>query len=99
MSVVIETLPRRQINMSRLILPSDGKLLEVENFIGGRFQPCKSYIDSFDPSTDEPFAKIPDSDIEDVNCAVLAAREAFPKYIFFFIHRNVIPSMILRLYM
>ena len=66
--------------MSRLILPSNGELLEVENFIDGRFQPSKSYIDSFDPCTGKTFAKIPDSNEEDVNCAVLAAKKAFPKY-------------------
>ena len=65
--------------VSRLILPSNGETLVVENYINGNFKPCKDYIDSYDPSTGKPFALIPESSIEDVNDAVSAARDAFPK--------------------
>nr|KAF6340927.1 aldehyde dehydrogenase 8 family member A1 [Myotis myotis] len=53
-------------------------LLVLENFIGGRFLPCNSYIDSYDPSTGEVYSRVPDSGKEEVEAAVEAARAAFP---------------------
>lgn len=49
----------------------------VENFIGGRFVAAEEYLDSFDPSTGEVWARIPDSDKGHVNDAVSAAKNAF----------------------
>ncbi|XP_055997968.1 2-aminomuconic semialdehyde dehydrogenase-like [Ostrea edulis] len=49
----------------------------VENFINGKFVPAETYIDSFDPSTGEVWAKIPDSGEKEVNAAVNAAKAAF----------------------
>ncbi|KAM6185971.1 2-aminomuconic semialdehyde dehydrogenase isoform 2-T2 [Rhynchocyon petersi] len=53
-------------------------LLILENFIGGKFLPCDSYIDSYDPSTGEVYCRVPDSGKEEIDAAVEAAREAFP---------------------
>ena len=55
-------------------------LVEVENFIGGQFIGCESHLDSYDPSTGEVWARIPDSSSGDVDAAVKAAKNAFPKY-------------------
>lgn len=52
----------------------------VSNFINGEFVSTDKYIDSFDPSTGEVWAKIPDSGEKEVNEAVSAAKAAFPKY-------------------
>uniref|UniRef100_A0A3Q4HRB8 Aldehyde dehydrogenase 8 family, member A1 n=1 Tax=Neolamprologus brichardi TaxID=32507 RepID=A0A3Q4HRB8_NEOBR len=55
-------------------------LLVLENYIGGKFVSCRSYIDSYDPSTGEVYCKVPDSGKEEVDAAVAAAKEAFPKW-------------------
>lgn len=52
--------------------------IKVQNFIGGKFFESKKYLDSFDPSTGEVWAKIPDSNPEDVENAVQAAKNGFP---------------------
>ncbi|CAF1224141.1 unnamed protein product, partial [Didymodactylos carnosus] len=52
----------------------------IQNFINGKFEDTKSYIDSFNPATNEVNAKIPDSDENDVNNAVKAAKTAFLKW-------------------
>lgn len=54
------------------------ELLVLENFIGGKFVPCGSYIDSYNPSTGEVYCKVPDSGEKEVEAAVAAAKEAFP---------------------
>nr|XP_027794342.1 2-aminomuconic semialdehyde dehydrogenase [Marmota flaviventris] len=56
------------------------ELLMLENFIDGRFLPCHSYIDSYDPSTGEVYCKVPDSGKEEIEAAVEAARKAFPSW-------------------
>ncbi|XP_018412442.1 PREDICTED: aldehyde dehydrogenase family 8 member A1 isoform X3 [Nanorana parkeri] len=55
-------------------------LLELQNYIGGKFVPSRSYIDSFDPSTGNIFCRVPDSGNEEVSAAVLAAKAAFPSW-------------------
>ncbi|XP_065258250.1 2-aminomuconic semialdehyde dehydrogenase isoform X3 [Emys orbicularis] len=52
-------------------------LLVLENFINGKFVPCPSYIDSYDPSTGDVYCRVPDSGKEEVEVAVTAARDAF----------------------
>ncbi|KAJ6660102.1 hypothetical protein lerEdw1_018028 [Lerista edwardsae] len=52
--------------------------LVLENYIGGQFFPCSTYLDSYDPSTGEPYCKVPDSGREEVEAAVKAAQDAFP---------------------
>ena len=51
----------------------------VANFINGEFVATKDYIDSYDPSTGQVWAKIPDSDEGMVNQAVTAAENAFKR--------------------
>ena len=54
-------------------------MLILENYINGKFVPCKNHIDSYDPSTGKVYCKVPDSDQEDVDMAVKAARDAFQR--------------------
>ncbi|XP_027981174.1 2-aminomuconic semialdehyde dehydrogenase isoform X2 [Eumetopias jubatus] len=53
-------------------------LLTLENFINGKFVPCNSYIDSYDPSTGDVYCRVPNSGKEEIDAAVEAARAAFP---------------------
>ncbi|XP_035394892.1 2-aminomuconic semialdehyde dehydrogenase isoform X2 [Cygnus atratus] len=53
-------------------------LLVLENFIAGKFVPCSSYIDSYNPSTGDVYCRVPDSGKEEVEAAVRAAKDAFP---------------------
>ncbi|KAM9261072.1 2-aminomuconic semialdehyde dehydrogenase isoform 3-T3 [Cariama cristata] len=55
-------------------------LLVLENFIGGKFVPCSSYIDSYNPSTGDVYCRVPDSGKEEVQAAVKAAKDAFPTW-------------------
>ncbi|KAJ1154740.1 hypothetical protein NDU88_007483 [Pleurodeles waltl] len=54
--------------------------LVLQNFIGGQFVHCDSYIDSFDPSTGDVYCRVPDSGSAEVEAAVSAAKGAFPKW-------------------
>ena len=54
------------------------ELLTLENFINGEFLPCTQLIDSYEPSTGKPYARVPDSDKTEVDAAVKAAKNAFP---------------------
>lgn len=54
-------------------------MLMLENFINGKFLPCKNHIDSYDPSTGKVYCKVPDSDQEEVDMAVKAASDAFER--------------------
>ena len=54
------------------------ELLTLQNFIDGKFVPCAQYIDSYDPSTGKPHARVPDSDNKEIDTAVQAAKKAFP---------------------
>ena len=58
-------------------------LLVLENFIDGKFVPCDCHIDSYDPSTGEVYCKVPDSDNEEVDEAVKAAKKAFDRLVRF----------------
>jgi len=54
----------------------------LANFIGGHFVPPHSgtYIDDINPATEEVIAAIPDSDSQDIDDAVAAAKSAFPSW-------------------
>jgi len=56
--------------------------LPLGNFIGGQFIPPHSaaYIDDINPATEEVIAAIPDSDGQDIDDAVAAAKSAFPEW-------------------
>ncbi len=55
---------------------------KIANYINGKHLPPHSgkYIDNYDPSTGKVYSLIPDSDTTDVDAAVEAAKEAFPKW-------------------
>ena len=55
----------------------------LQNFINGEFVASKEYIDSYDPSIGEVYAKVPDSDDDEVGHAGEAAKKAFPAYVKF----------------
>jgi aminomuconate-semialdehyde/2-hydroxymuconate-6-semialdehyde dehydrogenase len=59
-----------------------GEAPVLHNFIGGRFVPPHSgaYIDDLNPATEEVIAAIPDSDSQDIDDAVAAAKDAFPAW-------------------
>ncbi len=54
----------------------------LQNYIGGNFvEPIsKKYLDNINPATGEIFSQTPDSDEEDVNAAVIAAKDVFEKW-------------------
>jgi len=55
-------------------------VVRIQNFVDGKFViggDRTSYIDSYDPSTGEVNAKVPDSSEEEANEAVAAAVKAF----------------------
>jgi aminomuconate-semialdehyde/2-hydroxymuconate-6-semialdehyde dehydrogenase len=54
----------------------------IQNYIGGELvQPYSGeFLDNFDPSTGEVYSLIPDSQAEDVQAAVDAAKRAFPSW-------------------
>lgn len=61
------------------ILKMAAEMLVLENFINGKFLPCRNHIDSYDPSTGKVYCKVPDSGQEEVDAAVSAAIEAFER--------------------
>jgi aminomuconate-semialdehyde/2-hydroxymuconate-6-semialdehyde dehydrogenase len=56
--------------------------LQLANFIDGVFVAPRAgrYLDDLEPATGELLARIPDSDRDDVDDAVLAAKRAFPAW-------------------
>jgi aminomuconate-semialdehyde/2-hydroxymuconate-6-semialdehyde dehydrogenase len=54
----------------------------IQNFIGGEFKEplSKIYIDNINPATGEKYGQIPNSNHEDVEAAVKAAKMAFPAW-------------------
>ncbi|WP_066838517.1 aldehyde dehydrogenase [Rufibacter ruber] len=57
-------------------------MLHLQNFLNGTFAPPASgkYLPNSNPATAEVFSQIPDSDEQDVQEAVRAARQAFPAW-------------------
>ncbi|OQV25109.1 Aldehyde dehydrogenase family 8 member A1 [Hypsibius exemplaris] len=59
-------------------------IIVVENFIRGAFvdngENDLQFIDSYEPATGQIWAKIPDSGDEEVSKAVVAAKNAFPRW-------------------
>jgi aminomuconate-semialdehyde/2-hydroxymuconate-6-semialdehyde dehydrogenase len=54
----------------------------VQNFIGGAMGAARSgqFIDKVEPATGRVYARVPDSDEQDINAAVDAASSAFPAW-------------------
>ena len=57
-------------------------LLKISNFIGGKsVEPLSGkYLDNYEPAIGQVYSLIPDSDQNDVQVAVDAARKAFPSW-------------------
>jgi aminomuconate-semialdehyde/2-hydroxymuconate-6-semialdehyde dehydrogenase len=57
-------------------------MIEIKNYINGEFLAPVSgnYIDNIDPSRGKVYAKIPNSDKQDIDKAVAAAEAAFPAW-------------------
>ena len=57
-------------------------MLNIQNFIGGEMTAPVSggYFDTVDPAIGLAYAKVPDSDVNDLNLAVTAAKKAFPAW-------------------
>ncbi len=55
-------------------------MLKIENYIDGKLiaPASNKYLDNFNPATGEVYSLIPDSDENDINLAVDAAKRAFP---------------------
>ena len=55
---------------------------KIRNFIGGEFlEPCRgAYLDNVEPATGKAYSEVADSEAEDVELAVAAAEQAFPKW-------------------
>lgn len=55
-------------------------MIKIQNFINGKHLNANSnkVLDNFNPSTGKVYSTIPNSDEDDVNLAVAAAKEAFP---------------------
>jgi aminomuconate-semialdehyde/2-hydroxymuconate-6-semialdehyde dehydrogenase len=58
------------------------QLHKIANYIGGQLSVpiSNQYLDNFEPATGQPYSLIPDSDSDDVNQAVDAAKKAFPAW-------------------
>ena len=52
-------------------------IIVLRNFINGQFSDTVKYLDSENPATGQVFVKVPDSDANDVDRAVNAAKNAF----------------------
>jgi acyl-CoA reductase-like NAD-dependent aldehyde dehydrogenase len=57
-----------------------GGVVYAQNYIDGKLEDCKNYLDSYNPGTGAVWAKIPDSSGDDVNRAAVAAKRAFPSW-------------------
>jgi len=57
-------------------------MLRIFNQINNQFRPPanNNYLPVYDPSRGVPYAEVPDSNEEDLNAAVAAAKAAFPKW-------------------
>ena len=51
----------------------------AQNYVNGKFEEVTEFLDSYDPSVGEVWAKIPDSGKLEVEKAVSAAKSAFEK--------------------
>ena len=56
-------------------------MIILENFINGKFVATDLFIDSYDPSTGEVWAKVPSSGEKEIELAVQAAEGALNGYV------------------
>jgi acyl-CoA reductase-like NAD-dependent aldehyde dehydrogenase len=57
-----------------------GEILNIENFINGKFVSTFESLDSVDPAIGKVWIKVPRSQENEVNEAVAAAKAAFPEW-------------------
>uniref|UniRef100_A0A2C9K4M8 Aldehyde dehydrogenase domain-containing protein n=1 Tax=Biomphalaria glabrata TaxID=6526 RepID=A0A2C9K4M8_BIOGL len=81
----VQTLPStiHRCPLEGLVLDTTRKmsqLVTVNNFIDGKFVMTKEYLDSFDPSTGQVWARVSNSSADEVDTAVQAAEKAFPRW-------------------
>ena len=64
---------------------------QIKNYINGEFLPPRSgsFIDNYNPATGEVYSQIPDSDAEDIEQAVQAAKAAFPRLVWSYQRRKI----------
>lgn len=57
-------------------------MIKIQNYINGKYvNPIKDqWLDNYNPSIGEVYGQIPNSDVEDVQQAYKAAKEAFPEW-------------------
>lgn len=58
----------------------DEEVLEIKNYINGEFVATASHIISLNPATGKPCARVPDSGSNEIDAAVIAAKNAFYKW-------------------
>ena len=56
-------------------------MIIIENFINGKFVSHDHHIDSYNPSTGDVWAKVPDSGPKEIELAVEAAESALNGYV------------------
>lgn len=59
---------------------TDEEVLEIKNFINGEFVATENHIVSLNPATGKPCARIPDSGADEIEAAVMAAKNAFYRW-------------------
>ncbi|HEV2333693.1 MAG TPA: aldehyde dehydrogenase family protein, partial [Gammaproteobacteria bacterium] len=57
-------------------------MLEIRNYIDGKLAAAASggWLETHEPATGKVYARLPDSDVKDVDAAVVAAAKAFPAW-------------------
>ena len=56
---------------------ASNEVITLRNFINGQFSDTENYVNSENPATGQLFVRVPDSDANDVDAAVQAAKQAF----------------------
>ena len=62
--------------------PEDGDIPDLLNYISGEFRPaqCEEWLNDLSPATGMRIARVPKSNVDDVNSAVNAARDALHEW-------------------
>ena len=56
---------------------ASNEVITLRNFINGQFSDTENYVNSENPATGQLFVRVPDSDANDVDAAVQAAKQVF----------------------
>ncbi len=62
--------------------PEDGDIPDLLNYISGEFRPaqCEEWLNDLSPANGMRIARVPKSNVDDINSAVNAARDALPEW-------------------